>query len=64
MTQPVFMGGKIGAGYKMSQLGRDIARLNIQLQEDEVVLQTATAYANVIRAKELHKVQLQYNDLL
>ena len=23
-----------------------------------------TAYANVIRAKELHKVQLQYNDLL
>lgn len=64
MTQPVFMGGKIVAGYKMSQLGRDIARLNIQLQEDEVVLQTATVYANVIRAKELHKVQLQYNDLL
>lgn len=64
MTQPVFMGGKIVAGYKMSQFGRDIARLNIQLQEDEVVLQTATAYANVIRAKELHKVQLQYNDLL
>ena len=64
MTQPVFMGGKIVAGYKMSQLGRDVARLNIQLQEDEVVLQTATAYANVIRAKELHKVQLQYNDLL
>lgn len=62
MTQPVFMGGKIVAGYKMSQLGRDVARLNIQLQEDEVVLQTATA--NVIRAKELHKVQLQYNDLL
>lgn len=58
------MGGKIVAGYKMSQLGRDVARLNIQLQEDEVVLQTATAYANVIRAKELHKVQLQYNDLL
>lgn len=64
MTQPVFMGGKIVTGYKMSQLGRDIARLNIQLQEDEVVLQTATAYANVIRAKELHKVQPQYNDLL
>ncbi len=64
VTQPVFMGGKIVAGYKMSQLGRDIARLNIKLQEDEVVLQTATAYANVIRAKELHKVQLQYNDLL
>ncbi len=64
VTQPVFMGGKIVAGYRMSQLGRDIARLNIKLQEDEVVLQTATAYANVIRAKELHKVQVQYNDLL
>ena len=64
VTQPVFMGGKIVAGYKMSRLGRDIARLNIKLQEDEVVLQTATAYANVIRAKELHKVQVQYNDLL
>ena len=64
VTQPVFMGGKIVAGYRMSRLGRDIARLNIQLQEDEVVLQTATAYANVIRAKELHKVQVQYNDLL
>lgn len=64
VTQPVFMGGKIVAGYRMSQLGRDIAWLNIKLREDEVVLQTATAYANVIRAKELHKVQVQYNDLL
>ncbi len=64
VSQPVFMGGKIVAGYNMSLLGRDIARLNVQLQEDEIVLQTATAYANVIRAVELYKVQLQYNDFL
>ena len=30
----------------------------------KLAMVAATAYANVIRAKELHKVQLQYNDLL
>ena len=64
VTQPLYMGGKIIAGYKMTRLGREIADLNVRLKEDEVILGTATAYANVIRAEELHKVAESYNDLL
>lgn len=50
------IGGAYSA-YEMSKL--EDPELKVKL-----AMVTATAYANVIRAKELHKVQLQYNDLL
>ena len=50
------IGGAYSA-YEMSKL--EDPELKVKL-----AMVAATAYANVIRAKELHKVQLQYNDLL
>lgn len=50
------IGGAYSA-YEMSKLEDPELKVNLAMV-------AATAYANVIRAKELHKVQLQYNDLL
>lgn len=50
------IGGAYSA-YEMSKL--EDPELKVKL-----AMVAATACANVIRAKELHKVQLQYNDLL
>ncbi len=62
--QPIFMGGKVIAVYKMGRIGEDIARQNRRLTETEVVVGTARAYANVIQAMELQQVAKSYNTLL
>lgn len=64
MVQPIYMGGKVRAGYRMSQLGEAIALQNRRLTESEVVIETSRAYASLVRANELHKVAVSYNALL
>ena len=62
--QPLYMGGKITAGYKMGKLGEALAFQNRRLTESEVIYETAQAYAHVIRASEIGKVASSYNNLL
>ena len=62
--QPLYMGGKITAGYKMGKLGEALAFQNRRLTESEVIYETAQAYAHVIRASEISKVASSYNNLL
>lgn len=64
IQQPIFMGGKVIAGYKMGRIGEAIARQNFRLTETEVVVETTRAYANVVRAMELQRVATSYNKLL
>ncbi len=64
VEQPIYMGGKISAGYKMSQLARDIARQNERLTEAQVIVNTEEAYAQLVRATEMRGVALQYDSLL
>ena len=64
LEQPLYMGGKIRAAYKMSKLGKDISFQNRRLTESEVVVETCEAFANVVRAKEMTKVATAYNNLL
>lgn len=64
LQQPVFMGGKVVAGYRMGRIGEAIARQNRRLTEAEVVVGTARAYANVVQATELQRVAMSYNTLL
>lgn len=63
-TEPLYMGGKITAGYKMNQLGVQMASTNVRLKESDVLLQTDQAYVLCIRAKELGKVARSYRSLL
>ncbi len=64
VEQPVFMGGKIIAAYKMAKLGKEMSQLNEILTETEVILKTDEAYANVVKAKELSKVAKAYKATL
>ena len=64
VEQPLYMGGKIRAGYHMSKLGTEVARLNERLTASEVILQTENAYALLVKAQEMRKVAVSYEALL
>jgi len=63
-TQPIYMGGKITTAYQMSRIGQDMARLNVALAKDEVIVNTAEAYFMAIKAKEMVEVAEKYKTLL
>lgn len=64
LTQPLYMGGKIRAGYKMATIGTAMASENIRLTESQVILQTDEAYMQAIKASELADVARSYKKLL
>ena len=64
LEQPIYMGGKIRAGYAMSQLARDMAQENERLTEAQVIVKAEEAYALLVRATEMHGVALVYDSLL
>ena len=51
MEQPIFMGGKILAAYKMATIGKQMAQLNDTLTASEVILETDQAYTLMVKAK-------------
>ncbi len=62
--QPLYMGGKIRAGYQMSKLAREMALQNERLTEAQVIVGTEEAYALLVRATEMNSVALLYDSLL
>ena len=64
IEQPIFMGGKILAAYKMASLGKQMAQLNEHLTASEVILETDQAYASMIKAQEMNKVAESYKAVL
>lgn len=64
VEQPIYMGGKIRAAYRMSKLGKQMAQANEALTTTEVILKTDEAYALAVRAKEMKEVADAYHVLL
>ena len=64
LEQPIFMGGKIRAGYKIAKSVNKLYAENRRLTEAEVIVETATAYANLMRATQMKEVALSYKTLL
>lgn len=64
VEQPIYMGGKIRAGYRMAKIGNEIAWQNRRLTEAEVIVETSRAYAEVVRTQELIQVAKSYHSLL
>lgn len=64
MEQPLYMGGKIRAAYRMSLLGKQMAQMNEHLTATEVIQQTDQAYALVVKAREMKKVADAYHAVL
>ena len=64
LEEPIYAGGKVRIGYRMAKIGRELATQNRRLTEQEVVVETSHAYADVLRARELRKVAERYHALL
>lgn len=62
IEQPIYMGGKITSGYKMSRVGSEIADLNKALTEDEVLVETDKAFWLCVQARELKLSARQYKE--
>lgn len=64
LTQPVYMGGKITAGYKIGKLGSQMAVLGEKLSREQTVVSVYEAYLLLTKAKEMKTVALKYDSLL
>lgn len=64
LTQPLYMGGKITAAYRMATRGAEMAGENIRQTESQVILKTDEAYMQAIQARELSVVAHSYKQLL
>lgn len=64
LEQPLYMGGKIQAAYKMASLGKDMAQMNEVLTANEVIVETDQAFIQVVKAQEMKKVAERYHAVL
>lgn len=64
LEQPLYAGGKVRTGLRMAKLGVELTEQNRRLTEQEVILETSRAYADVLRARELRGVAERYHALL
>lgn len=64
LEQPIYMGGKIMANRKMSDIGTNIAHLNKQKADSDIRIEVEEAYWNIIEAKELCQVSIKYKELV
>lgn len=62
LEEPIYMGGKIVAANKISRTGLEIARLNKQKTEDEIVITVDEAYWGLVKANELISVANKYKE--
>lgn len=64
LTQPLYMGGKITAAYRMASRGAEMANENIRLTESQVIVKTDEAYMQAVLARQLAGVARSYKQLL
>lgn len=64
LTQPLYMGGKITAAYRMAKRGAEMASENIRLTESQVIVQTDEAYMQAVLSRQLAEVARSYKQLL
>ena len=64
LTQPLYMGGKITAAYRMASRGAEMANENIRLTESQVIVKTDEAFMQAVMARQLADVARSYKQLL
>ena len=64
LTQPLYMGGKITAAYRMALRGAEMASENTRLTESQVLVKTDEAYMQAVEARQLADVARSYKQLL
>lgn len=63
-NQPLFMGGKIIAAYRMAKIGEELSRLNQSLTNAEVVYETDNAYWSLLKVEEMATVAKKYEEVV
>lgn len=56
VQQPLFAGGKITLGYRISRLANSIAESNYTRKESDVIYQITGLYFNILKLKELRDI--------
>ncbi len=64
VEQPIYMGGKVTAAYRMAKVGSNMAQAYERLTAEEVVIATSEAYASVVKARALCVVAQSYQEAL
>lgn len=64
VEQPIYAGGKITAAYRMSQIGREMAKTNRELTHAEVMVAADGAYWTCVQVRELHLTALAYKEVV
>ncbi len=64
VVQPVFAGGRIIAGNKLSALGEEINQYRCKLTENEILLKTEEQYWQIVSINEKMKTLQAYEELL
>ena len=64
IEQPIYMGGKIRAGYNIAKYAKGLYFQNKRLTEADILVKTATAYSNLVHATQMKQVALSYKTLL
>lgn len=64
VEQPLYMGGKITAAYKMARIGKEISQLNISYTRADVLLKTDEAYWQLVKVKELLVSAQKYREVV
>lgn len=62
--QPLYMGGKLRAAYKMSQIGKQMSETNKALTRTEIIARTDAAYWTCVKVRELHLSAVKYKEVV
>lgn len=64
VTQPIYMGGKIRNSVTMASHKLQMADAALEVTRDEVMIATATAYADVVKAMQMLQVAMSYRNVV
>lgn len=64
VEQPIYMGGKVAAAYRMAHLGAEMSRLNERISEQEIIVGVYEACALLVHASEMRHVAAAADSLL
>lgn len=64
VEQPLYMGGKIVAAYKMARIGKDLSRANMAFTRTDILVKTDEAYWQLVKVKELLAAAGKYRDVV
>lgn len=64
LTQPIYLGGKVTNAVKLARLGKDVAQLNLQRGEAEVIAASDEAFYTYVKVEEMLASAEKYHQTL